>query len=281
MSEPPAGLTDTLVARLRARAADPARRTDQRPSVFSDRIQTLDLGQLLGQVRGFGASLRAVVGDNQAGRVDPATTARVDALAAELQTPAERPPVVPALPAAVDRAEGELGFPLPADLRRLYLEVGDGGFGPSAGLLSIGAVAARYRSLAAEVPRTQRWPDRLLPLVDDGSVIVALDASSEAGPVRSWDPDGLGERSGDAAWRRSFEDVAPSLAAWLEGWLGARSPDEIRAEMMRKAMIEQVKASRARYAAMTPEQRAAAGLPEVGWEQQIGGHLGLSEDELR
>jgi len=280
MSAPPPGLTDELIARLRARAADPAQRVDRRPTVFSDRIRTLDLGQLLGDVRGLGASLRAVVADNQAGRVDPATTAPADAIAADLSTPAERPPVAPATPVAIEQAEDELGFSLPPELRRLYLEVGDGAFGPSTGLLPIAAVAARYRSIAEEVPRTQAWPDRLLPLVDDGSVIVALDASLQRGPVRSWDPDGLAERSGDAPWRRSFDEVAPSLAAWLDGWLATRSPDEIRAEMMRKAMIEQVKASRARFAAMTPEERASYGLPEVGWEQQLHSHLGLSEDEL-
>lgn len=274
-------LTDDLVLRLRARVADPARRTDTRPTAFSTRVESLDLGQLLGDIRRLGADLRGVVADNQEGRVDPATPAKIAALQSELTTPTPVPSPVTALAEALDRAETDLGFALPADLRRLYREVGNGGFGPSNGLLPIAGVVERYRSLGAEAPRTQRWPDRLLPLVDDGSEIDAVDASTENGPIVSWDPDGLTERASDRAWRRSFVDTAPSLAAWLEEWLGARSPDEVRAEMMRTAMIEQVKASRARVAAMTPEQRAAMGFPEVGWEQVIGGHLGLTEDDLR
>ncbi len=38
---------------------------------------------------------------------------------------------------ALDAAEAELGFALPALLRRLYLEVENGGFGPGAGLLGV------------------------------------------------------------------------------------------------------------------------------------------------
>lgn len=40
----------------------------------------------------------------------------------------------PASPAAVDAAEAALGFAIPQLLRRLYIEVGNGGFGPNYGL---------------------------------------------------------------------------------------------------------------------------------------------------
>jgi hypothetical protein len=36
---------------------------------------------------------------------------------------------------------------------------------------------------------------------------------------------------------------------------------------------------RARIAAMTPEERAAMGLPAVGWERVVWGGIGLDEDE--
>jgi len=86
---------------------------------------------------------------------------------------------------------------------------------------------------------------------------------------------------GDGAVGLPARETMLDLPAEAPAWLDARSPEELRAGMMRKAMIEQVKASRAYFAATTPEQRAARGLPEVGWEEQLHGHLGLSEDELR
>ncbi|WP_436533006.1 hypothetical protein [Actinoplanes sp. HUAS TT8] len=46
-------------------------------------------------------------------------------------------PLRPALPAAVAEAEKMAGRSLPSLLRRLYLEVGNGGFGPGYGLLGL------------------------------------------------------------------------------------------------------------------------------------------------
>jgi hypothetical protein len=47
------------------------------------------------------------------------------------------PPLQPAPPAAIDEAEELAGAPLPALLRRLYAEVGNGGFGPGYGVLGL------------------------------------------------------------------------------------------------------------------------------------------------
>ena len=46
-------------------------------------------------------------------------------------------PLRPASPAVVTEAEELAGRPLPSLLRRLYLEVGNGGFGPGYGLLGL------------------------------------------------------------------------------------------------------------------------------------------------
>ncbi|MFF3686650.1 SMI1/KNR4 family protein [Streptomyces sp. NPDC002187] len=43
----------------------------------------------------------------------------------------------PATPEAVAEAEEAIGFPLPPLLRRLYLEVANGGFGPREGILGV------------------------------------------------------------------------------------------------------------------------------------------------
>jgi hypothetical protein len=48
------------------------------------------------------------------------------------------PSFTPAMKSVVTNCEKRLGFALPTFLRRLYLEVGNGGFGPGYGLLGIG-----------------------------------------------------------------------------------------------------------------------------------------------
>jgi hypothetical protein len=109
---------------------------------------------------------------------------------------------------ALDAAEAQVGFPLPALLRRLYTEVGNGGFGPSAGLIGVdrGHSDVEGRSLSALYVdlRAQGWPEGLLPLsdwgcgawacIDGGGRIVTMD---ETGPTMT-----------------SF-----TLASWLEAWV--------------------------------------------------------------
>jgi hypothetical protein len=49
----------------------------------------------------------------------------------------------PATPEAVAAAEQVIGFPLPPLLRRLYVEVANGGFGPNEGILGVSGAAAQ------------------------------------------------------------------------------------------------------------------------------------------
>ena len=268
-----------LLERVQRRVADPARRVDQGPSQFQAGIGSLDVRQLFDQLRSARSDLDRVVEANRAGIVDPATHARAQQIGAAMQTPMGIDLPLRATDEVLDRAETRLGFGLPVVLRQLYGGVADGGFGPGPGFLSIDSVADRYLAVQAEVPRTQRWPDRLLPIVDDDPVLDCIDASTANGPVVTWDPDGLSERAGDRTWQRSFRERAPSLEAWLEGWLSATSHEERMQEVMRKARIDSARQSRAWFAAMTPEQRASYGLPEVGWERQIAGGLGLDDDD--
>jgi len=272
-------LSDDLLERIRRRVADPARRVDRRPSQFQAGIASLDVGQLFDALRGARSDLDQVVEANSAGIVDPAAHATARQVGAAMQTPMDTDLPLPATDEVLDRAETRLGFSLPIALRQLYGGGADGGFGPGPGLLSIDRVADRFLAVQAEVPRTQRWPDRLLPVVDHDAVLDCIDASTGNGPVVSWDPDGLSERAGDRTWQRSFRERAPSLEAWLEGWLNATSHEERMQEVMRKARIDSARQSRAWFAAMTPEQRASYGLPEVGWERQIAGGLGLDDDD--
>ena len=283
MSTDPAASIDDLIARVRQRAADPNRRVDVRQNVFSAQVMSMDLGSLLGMLGGAAADLKRVVADNQAGRVDPAVVTKADRIAADMSAPVETTLAPPSETAALEGVEAELGFSLPPVLRRVYLEVADGGFGPGAGLTSISASAAAYARLrtGAQLPHGRTWPERLLPIVGVDPGYDCVDASSAEGRIVAWDPDGLGEFSGEKAWNRSFSEVSPSVEAWLEDWVGKRTQAEVDQDFMRQMMIDEARRSRAYFGAMTPQERAAYGFPEVGWEYQIADGLGMEEDEER
>ena len=99
------------------------------------------------------------------------------------------------------------------------------------------------------------------------------------GRVLDWDPEDLRERSNEAAWRRSFSEVASSVEAWLDTWVGGRTQREQLAGEMARSQVAQAREARTQIAAMTPEARAAMGLPEVGWEAVVWGGIGLDRDE--
>jgi hypothetical protein len=271
---------DDLLARIRTRIQDPDRRVDVRTSAFSENVRSLDLGQLFSQGRSVAADLFRVVEANQAGRrLDPDLIAKAGQFGAAMNDP-----ITPSLPPALDdeaiaAAEAGLGSGLPGDLRRLYTEVADGGFGPGGGLLRLAMAVEEYRSLRADPPgpRGQTWPEGLLPVVVYDPGYDGVDTAT--GAVISWDPEELTERSGDEAWRRTFEEVAPSVEAWMEAWVESKTLEERTNEQVGSSMVEQARASRAMIAAMTPEERAAMGLPEVGWESVVWGGLGLEDDD--
>lgn len=64
-------------------------------------------------------------------------------------------PFPPISAARVRQAEEELGFDLPALLRRLYTEVANGGIGPGSGILGIGDGAKQYRKDLVELHKSE------------------------------------------------------------------------------------------------------------------------------
>jgi len=271
---------DALIERLRARAADPSRRVDIQVDVFSAGVRSLSLTELLGQGRSAASSLMQVVEANRQGMpVPPDLLAQADRVATDMATPARPELPVAATEAELQAAEAALGRPWPHVLRRIYAEVADGGFGPGTGLLSIREAVAAYRELTAEPagPTGQAWPDGLLPLREYEPGYDCVDLAS--GRIIAWDPEDLTERSGDRAWQRSFSEVASSVEAWLGEWVGSQAPNELAAERAATIMMEEARRSRAMIAAMTPEARAAMGLPEVGWEAVVWGGIGLEPEE--
>jgi SMI1/KNR4 family protein SUKH-1 len=275
---------DDLLARLQKRAADPnpERRVDSPHTDFGASVMSMDLGGLFQALGGAAADLKRVVAANQAGTMDLGMLAKADQIHASMNTYVATGLHTPADAATLDRVERELGFPLPPPLRRIYGEIGNGGFGPGSGLLPIKRVVADYRELEASVPVGRSWPNRLLPLVYHNPQYECVDAASESLRIVDWDPEELDERVSEARWQRSFSEIAPSLVAWVSEWVTSRPYQEVQREEMaghmRASEVQMARESRAMIAAMTPGERAAMGLPEVGWEKVVWGGIGL-EDE--
>lgn len=138
----------------------------------------------------------------------------------------------PATIAEVDAAEAALGFPIPLLLRRLYTEVGNGGFGPSYGLegvptipptpgtADIVALYEQYSEPSPEYPAHQ-WPHGLVPLISGGCLFMeCVDFTRPPFAVVMFD-------GNDCDWERpvveSLAPVAASLEERLEMWLSESS----------------------------------------------------------
>lgn len=117
-----------------------------------------------------------------------------------------------ASPAVIAAAEGSLGFALPALLRRIYAEVGNGGFGPGAGLLGLagGHVDLDGKDLVgryAELRRQGGWRAKALPTFDWGDAAWScVDGSDPEGRILTADESG-------------FTLTSFPLATFLERWI--------------------------------------------------------------
>jgi SMI1/KNR4 family protein SUKH-1 len=270
---------DTLIERLRERAGDATRRTDEVPDRFTDRVRGMTLGELGLNVESIAGDLGRLVSSIQSGSpIDPDLHRKAEAVSADMSAPAERALPAPARPETLDGVEAQVGVPLPDLLRRLYLEVADGGFGPGEGLIAAADMASAYLELRAGSPsevEDDEWPAGLLPLVAVEAGHACVDASS--GRMYESDFEEI-EQDDDASYGLVIRDLSMSLEEWLERWLESAPPVPPGAPLQ-SSMVEMARQSRARIAAMTPEQRAAMGLPETGWEQAVWGGLGLEPDQ--
>ncbi len=157
-------------------------------------------------------------------------------------------PRVAAPPATAEQAaaaEARLGFPLPALLRRIFLEVGNGGFGPGAGMFGLpvsadaggndeSSAVGRYAALRRRKVAAL-WPAGLLPLCDWGhGILSCLDCTRPDAPVVRVDPNmpkadedariPAAMRFGNAGLVQEACWVErPSLAEWLALWAEGRS----------------------------------------------------------
>ena len=147
-----------------------------------------------------------------------------------------RPTIRPhATPAEIDAAEAALGFPIPVLLRRLYLEIGNGGFGPAYGLAGVptippspvtGDIVLLYTELLAAPPPDENpswhWPPCVVPLIALGCDIwECVDFLNPPYPVVVSDPN---EYDWEGTLAEQLKPVAASLSDRLETWLNVPPP---------------------------------------------------------
>jgi hypothetical protein len=246
-------LGDAWVQRLRERAQDPARRSDeaalaagsvsleealpgQQPDEApqSEELQRQVSDYLGGINSPFAAMIdNSVTGDGSQARgllgalsrltggkqLFAMTGAGVMSLGGAVES---RPAPPPAPEAAVAAAERELGFALPPVLRQLYLEVADGGVGPGGGIFSLSELVAKHHEMTDEPvgPQGQAWPAALLPIQGDDWDLVSLDGAT--GRLVSWDLEELDDDDelppDNPTWAASFVPEADGLETWLSEW---------------------------------------------------------------
>ncbi len=244
-------LDDILLEKLKRRAADPARRTDAPPAARGRMVSS-------GPLSLAPSSLRA-------------------ALAGKLETVEEKPEplAAPVTEAALDAAESGLNFALPQSLVQVLRLIGDGGYGPGAGLMPLAMMVSRYRELSSPRADSRKpaWPQHLLPISWNDPGYVCLDC--ETGKVVAWDEEMMAQSESGENRKRSFTEAAPTFSAWFAAWVDTLSPEQRAYRMMQDAMINGLRTTIAHWRAKSPAERRAFGLPESGWEEKLFGHTGL------
>ncbi len=190
----------------------------------------------------------------------------------------------PATPAAVEAAEEAIGHPLPPLLRRLYLEVANGGFGPRDGVLGVSGSEYEHHGEWADIVDVHETfgPPEGRPgmvwLFDWGCNTWSLvDCTDPAGPMWIWDPGGepavLSQNMTLAEW------LAASLGGNLENAyetagltaIAARRllPDDVPQDLgVRRALSDDEIVARVRETTALPPPASAAAVAKA--EEAIG-----------
>jgi SMI1 / KNR4 family (SUKH-1) len=181
-------------------------------------------------------------------------------LGSSIEEPAPLKPIEPLSEAAVAKVEKSLGFRLPAELRQLYLEIGDGGFGPYNGIRRLSNWAKDYQKLLAELPaeRGREWPEALLPIVYRNGKRICVDRTSGAVLLWTRPP----KRSSEKKWLASFVPQSPSVGEWLERWVD--TPTEVERGPEGGWAPPDEELDRRDAAELEKEERRAAELKRAG-----------------
>ena len=135
-------------------------------------------------------------------------------------------------------AAARLGVQLPESVRRVYMEIANGGFGPGYGLVGLitgarldtgGSAISLYEVFRENDPEDPlwSWPAGLLPVCHWGCAIYScVDCTQVSAPVLRFDPNGheLG-----ASWHSAFRLEARSFEDWLRRWTTGTLPFELEA----------------------------------------------------
>ncbi|MFI0242598.1 hypothetical protein [Streptomyces sp. NPDC016845] len=134
--------------------------------------------------------------------------------------PGELPEPAPA--EAVAEVEAAVGYPMPALLKRTYLEVADGGFGRWSQALSLTDTEYQFSDaprlveayLTEWLPRPGH-PAAVVPLLEWGGAIWSfVDFSTSEGRMWAWDPN---QRCLQHALFPEDLTLAERLTGWLDG----------------------------------------------------------------
>ncbi|MGY4509246.1 SMI1/KNR4 family protein [Bradyrhizobium sp. USDA 3650] len=136
-----------------------------------------------------------------------------------------RPPhagLMPGKPGDIDSDEKHFRFGLPSLLKRIYAEIGNGGFGPGYGLIGLtngvpddtGKTAVAIYDVFRSAPELG-WPDALLPICHWGCAIYScIDCLAPDFPMRIFDPDA---QDGDD-WSAAFFEESRGFEDWIRSW---------------------------------------------------------------
>jgi hypothetical protein len=111
-------------------------------------------------------------------------------------------------------------------MKRIYQEIGNGGFGPGYGLIGVSngvpdydgmtvpAIYELFRGSSTDEP-DWNWPERLLPVCDWGCAIRScVDCADPNFRMRIFDPN---VHDGDD-WADSFFEESPNFETWITAW---------------------------------------------------------------
>ena len=118
--------------------------------------------------------------------------------------------------ADIAKAEFQIGFTLPDDLRQFYLSGRFRRSAPRGEFYSLKGAVKEYRMLTAKPygPNGEDWPANLFPFEDLLHGYGAYDR--DTGLVTQWDPDEIaGGNESRAAWKRSFQPTGKTLTEYL------------------------------------------------------------------
>jgi hypothetical protein len=129
----------------------------------------------------------------------------------------------------LELAEKKLGFQLPSLLRALYLQIGNGGFGPGYGLIGLNDMGAKnYHSNLVDGyleginfvhPDYPAWPRQFITICNWGDNITSiLEWTMPQNPVYRFN----GDKYNEGPYENAMKLESLSFQIWFEDWLSGR-----------------------------------------------------------